>query len=156
MSVLEVGPNGIPSTYRQITRVLDIKWDTVGLDTSRYRGFTFRSKDEYRYPIADNAYDIVFSGQVLEHVKKIWVWIKELARVCKKDGYVITINPVSWAYHEAPVDCWRVYPEGMKALYEDAGLEVILSVFENLENMDNSVDTLTIGKKYDLIGSNSI
>lgn len=47
---------------------------------------------------------------------------------------MITINPVSWPYHEAPVDCWRVYPEGMRALYEEAGLEVELSAYECLES----------------------
>jgi hypothetical protein len=46
---------------------------------------------------------------------------------------VITINPVSWHYHEAPVDCWRIYPEGMKALADDAGLEVLLSTWESVE-----------------------
>jgi hypothetical protein len=46
---------------------------------------------------------------------------------------VITINPVSWVYHEAPIDCWRIYPEGMKALYEDASLTVLLSRWETLE-----------------------
>jgi hypothetical protein len=57
----------------------------------------------------------------------------ELARICKTGGTIITINPVSWPYHEAPVDCWRAYPEGMKALYEDSSLDVILSVWESLE-----------------------
>lgn len=147
MKVLEVGSNTPPSKYCRVIRNSDIKWDTLGLERARYKGLTFRSKDEYKYPLDDNSYDIVLSGQVLEHVKKIWIWIKELARVCNKGGYVITINPVSWAYHEAPVDCWRVYPEGMKALYDEAGLEVILSVFEGLEDIEHSVDTITIGKK---------
>ena len=46
---------------------------------------------------------------------------------------MITINPVSWVYHEAPVDCWRMFPEGMKALYEDASLSVVLSHWGSLE-----------------------
>jgi len=48
-------------------------------------------------------------------------------------GHVITIVPVSWNFHEAPIDCWRIYPEGMRALYEEAGLEVELCKFETLE-----------------------
>ena len=51
----------------------------------------------------------------------------------KPGGLIITINPVSWPYHEAPVDCWRAYPEGMMALYEDSGLEVVQSTWESLE-----------------------
>src|SRR6185503_10808704 len=57
----------------------------------------------------------------------IGVWIKELSRVCKPDGHVITVNPVSWPYHAIPIDCWRAYPEGMLALYAEGGLEVIVS-----------------------------
>ena len=70
---------------------------------------------------------------MIEHVRKIWLWISELTRVCKVGGLVSTINPVSWPYHEHPIDCWRAYPEGMRALYEDASLEVLLSIFESLE-----------------------
>ena len=72
---------------------------------------------------------------MIEHVRQIWVWIGELARVCKVGGVVVTINPVSWPYHEAPgvPDCWRAFPEGMKALYEHASLEVKFSSWESLE-----------------------
>jgi len=40
---------------------------------------------------------------------------------------------VSWPYHEAPVDCWRAYPEGIKALFEDSGFSIIVSKCECLE-----------------------
>jgi hypothetical protein len=59
--------------------------------------------------------------------------MKEVARVCKPGGLVITLNPTSWPYHEAPVDCWRIYPEGMRALSEECGLEVVVCEFECLE-----------------------
>jgi len=89
---------------------------------------------EYSYPIDSGVADVVVATNVMEHVRKPWVWIKELARVCKPGGYVITINPVSWPYHAYPVDCWRAYPEGMKALYEDAALTVLISSCESLED----------------------
>ena len=72
----------------------------------------------------------------MEHVKKLWVWIKEVARVSKKGGRVIMIAPTSWAYHPFPVDCWRIYSEGMRALYEEAGLAVELCKTETLEITD--------------------
>jgi hypothetical protein len=46
---------------------------------------------------------------------------------------VILINPVSAPFHEAPVDCWRVYPEGMRALLEDTNLRIIDTRFESWE-----------------------
>lgn len=75
----------------------------------------------------------MLSGNVIEHVRAIWRWLPEVARITKPGGLVITINPVSWPYHAYPTDCWRPYPDGMRALYEDAGLDVLTSTFESLE-----------------------
>jgi SAM-dependent methyltransferase len=131
-SVLEIGPDHLPSTYEKIVGDAASSWDY--LDIFDRPGLTHLAKNEYLFPIPDDSYDIVVSGNVLEHVRKIWVWIKELSRVCRPGGVVITVNPVSWPFHEAPVDCWRAYPDGMKALYEDADLEVRESVFDSLED----------------------
>jgi SAM-dependent methyltransferase len=129
--VLEIGPDGFPSAYRAVVDRGRLNWDT--LDVFQDARLTHVATSEYSFPIADASYDVVLSGQVIEHVRKPWVWMREVARVCKSQGVVITINPVSWPYHEAPIDCWRAYPEGMKALYEDACLDVLLSVWESLE-----------------------
>jgi SAM-dependent methyltransferase len=138
MRILEIGP-GWPSEYEaEINKAP--KWDTLDWGNS-----TFKLVSEYEFGLPSNTYDLVISGQVIEHVRKIWKWMPEAARVCKPGGIVITINPVSWPYHTAPYDCWRIYPDGARALYEDAGLHTILSVFESL---DGSVtDTITIGQK---------
>ena len=129
--VLEIGPDGFPSTYRSLTDEPSLTWHT--LDIYNNAQLTYSNSSEYSFPIPDNSYDIVVSGQVIEHVKRPWRWVPELARVTKPGGLVITINPVSWIYHEAPVDCWRIYPEGMRALYEDASLTVLTCVWESLE-----------------------
>jgi SAM-dependent methyltransferase len=131
IKVLEIGPDDFPSTYKTIVGNSCDHWDT--LDLQRDDRLTYVATSEYSFPIADHSYDIVLSGQVIGHVRKIWLWMKEVSRVCKIGGKVITINPVSWPYHEAPVDCWRIYPEGMKALCEEASLRVLHSSFESLE-----------------------
>lgn len=132
-SVLEIGPDKHPSTYGERIDFATGSWDTLDVVDRPDVPLTYVANSEYSFPIADNTYDIIFSGQVIEHVRKIWRWMPELARVCRPGGLVITINPVSWHYHEAPVDCWRIYPEGMTALCEDAGLEMVLSRFESVE-----------------------
>ena len=130
--VLEIGPDVSPSNYRKIADPTNaMTWDTV--DFPRDFPTTFTLTEEYHFPIPSDTYDVVLSGQVIEHVRKVWVWMKEVTRVCKPGGLVITINPVSWPYHEAPVDCWRIYPEGMRALCDDAGLDVVYCEFESLE-----------------------
>ena len=131
LSVLEIGPDAIPSTYRRLAGGRARTWDT--LDVHDGPELTYPAAGEYAFPIEDGSYDIVLSGQVIEHVPRIWLWLRELARVCRPEGVVITIIPVSWPYHEAPRDCWRAFPDGMTALYEDSSLEVLLSRWESLE-----------------------
>ena len=134
LRVLEVGPDGFPSAYRQKVEARSGRagaWDTLDLFVDSR--LTFVATSEYSFPIESETYDVVLSGQVIEHVRKPWVWIREIARVCKRGGTVITVNPVSWPYHEAPIDCWRVYPEGMRALYEEASIEVLSCDWGSLE-----------------------
>ena len=132
MRLLEVGPDTAPSGYFALGGAArPAVWDTA--DFPRDFPCTFTLSDEYRFPIDSDAYDVVLSGQVLEHVRMPWRWLPELARVCRPGGLVVTISPVSWPYHEAPVDCWRAHPEGMRSLYGDAGLDVLECACECLE-----------------------
>jgi SAM-dependent methyltransferase len=131
MKILEIGPDMFPASYQKLMNHLSLEWHTL----DRYDGpsLTFANAGEHSFPIPDESYDITLSGQVIKHVRKPWKWIPELARVTRSGGLVITISPVSWTYHEAPVDCWRIYPDGMNALCEEAALSVELSVWESLE-----------------------
>lgn len=131
MKVLEIGPNRIPSSYCESVGNSELTWDTLDIYSSEE--LTYANSKEHKFAVTADSYDIVLSGQVIEHVRKIWVWIKEVERVCKPGGVVIIISPVSWPYHEAPIDCWRIYPEGMKALLEETSLEVLHCKFESLE-----------------------
>ena len=129
--ILEIGPDAVPSTYRRLSDDLSPVWHT--LDITGNPELTYPNSSEHAFAIPDESYDVVISAQVIEHVRRPWKWLREVARVTRVGGLVITINPVSWIYHEAPIDCWRIYPEGMKALYEDAALTVLLSRWESLE-----------------------
>ena len=131
MKILEIGPDAFPSTYRKMVSAPDLVWET--LDISSSPNLTYSGSDLYHFPVAENEYDIVLSGQVIEHVAHIWRWMAELARVTRPGGCVITVNPVSWPYHKSPIDCWRIYTEGMKALYEDSGLVMEKAFWGSLE-----------------------
>ena len=136
--VLEIGPLGFPSAYQKIINNPAITWHTIDFEGSNFidtavSKLTYKLESAYHFPVEDESYDIVLSGQVIEHVGKIWMWLKELKRVTKINGIIITINPVSWPYHEAPIDCWRIFPAGIKALAEEVELNVELCLFESLE-----------------------
>jgi len=131
LRVLEIGPDAFPSTLQQLLSPAPRAWDTI--DLYRDPRLTFTAKSENEFPVVSDVYDVVISANVLEHVRRTWLWMKEVARVCRPGGLVVTITPVSWPYHEAPIDCCRVYPEALRALYEDAGLEVTICRFESIE-----------------------
>jgi SAM-dependent methyltransferase len=136
--VLEIGPDGDPSTFCREAG-LPPRWESADLAEQAGAWSVDSSKasilmpNEYEIPVPDGSYDVVFSAQVAEHVQEIWTWMRELARVTKPGGQVITISPISWTYHEAPVDCWRMYPAGMGALSRFAGLAVEHSWWGSLE-----------------------
>jgi len=136
--VLEVGPDKIPTTLQDIAHGPGVHWDLLDLYASEH--LQVRAISEYEYPIADGTYDFVVAANVLEHVRKPWVWIRELARITRGDGYVILTNPVSYPYHEQPIDCWRAYPEGMMALFDEAGIEVVVNRCETHETISSKRD----------------
>ena len=126
-SILDVGsmnchPNrGAGSTYKELFDSAEY----TGLDLDAGPNVDIVASVPYVWPIADCSFDVVISGQCLEHVEAPWFWIKEVARVCQSPGLVIVIAPWRWAEHKRPVDCWRILPDGMKFLLEYAGLEVV-------------------------------
>jgi SAM-dependent methyltransferase len=136
--VLEIGPAGLPSDYQKIVNNDSITWHGLDIYTD-FIGEAFKnenfilSKNAYSFPISENTYDIVLSGQVICNVAKVWRWMEELSRIVKPGGYIITIAPVSWPNNLSPIDCWRVYPDGLNALYEDFNLNTIISLFDSLE-----------------------
>lgn len=136
--VLEIGADGAPSTFCREAGNPE-RWDTAdlaaeaGLWSGDQSRATILMSSEYEVPVADNTYDVVFSAQVVEHVREMWTWMKELGRITKPGGRVITISPISWPYHEAPIDCWRIYPAGMEAVCGWAGLSIEHSWWGSLE-----------------------
>jgi SAM-dependent methyltransferase len=131
LKVLEIGPDEFPSTYQKCSGRVGRQWDTIDLNENEQ--LTYTTKDPYNFPIPSDTYDAVVSGNVIEHVPRIWTWMCEIARITKPGGLVITGAPCSWPYHTAPYDCWRIYPDGMRALCEDANLRIEFVTWGSLE-----------------------
>jgi len=127
-SILDVGsqdvsvPNDymnalISGSYRKIFEDNPL-WSYKGLDMVLGKNVDIIAPT-IPWPISDNSYDLVISGQTLEHTKAPWLWIKEIERVCKPGGLIIIIAPWQWDQHRYPVDCWRILPDGMTYLLGD-------------------------------------
>jgi SAM-dependent methyltransferase len=137
------GPNFEHYTYKSLfTRP---GWKYTGIDLVLGLNVDTVIKDEHHWlEIPDNSYDVVVSGQAIEHVRYPWVWIREVYRVLKTGGLCCIIGPSAGWIHRYPIDCWRIHPDGMQALADWAGLKV-------LEAYDNTqlpwIDSVLIGRK---------
>ena len=139
--VLEVGPN-----FDNLMVLPHKIWDTT--DIVYNPRLTFQCRENY-IPVSTESYDIVYATNVMEHVRMPWEWIVELARVCVRGGLVILVVPATWPYHPDPIDCWRVYCDGMEALLRHANLIPVMAVTEGERHWFRSpvLDTIGIGRK---------
>jgi len=75
-------------------------------------------------PFEDKSFDTVLNIQVLEHTPRPGALVREMSRVLKDDGLLIVSAPFDFRLHEQPHDYFRYTPHGLRALCEEAGLEV--------------------------------
>ena len=70
-------------------------------------------------------YDIIISGQCLEHVEYPWLTFQEMNNVLTIGGICCITVPSRGPIHRYPVDCYRFLPDGMEALGKYVGWEVV-------------------------------
>lgn len=124
LRIADVGSYDVNGTYRDIfTRP---SWNYTGFDLEAGPNVdvVLSTAEDWKLEPADiGAFDVVVSGQVLEHVRRPWLWIQQLVKLSKVGGLIWICAPNSWGYHEFPIDCWRIWPDGMRALFEDVGIQ---------------------------------
>ena len=114
-------------------------WEFIGMDLVAGNNVDIVSDYPYNYPFEDNEFDIVISGNTLEHVKDTHKFIKELNRIT--NNLLCVIVPNRRPEHKYPVDCWRVFPDGMRFLCEE-----IVDMYI-LECRLYNEDTICVAKK---------
>lgn len=113
LKVLDIGSTDVNGSYKNLfhkgARYL-------GLDLAKGNNVDIVLKNPYEFPISSNSMDLVISGQAFEHIEFFWrAWL-EMVRVTKEGGYIFLIAPSRGPEHRYPVDCWRFYPDGYRAL----------------------------------------
>jgi SAM-dependent methyltransferase len=109
-------------THRSLLE--DYDTDYVGTDVRKRNNVDVVMRQPYRIPLKSNSFDVVLSGQVFEHVPFFWASLLEIARVMKPRGYFFVTQP-SRGHEHGAYDCWRVYPDGMRAMAAWARLDLI-------------------------------
>jgi len=125
IKILDVGSYGVNGTYKEIFAD-STKYAYTGLDVNPGPNVDYVPSNPYEWPeFEDDAFDVIVSGQAFEHIEYPWLIIQEMARVLKKNGLICIVAPSRGPEHKYPVDCWRYYPDGLRALAKWANLQVL-------------------------------
>jgi 2-polyprenyl-3-methyl-5-hydroxy-6-metoxy-1,4-benzoquinol methylase len=120
--VLDVGSMGVNGTYKPLFAFADY----VGMDIAPGPNVDVVPADPYDWvELPDAGFDVIISGQALEHVEFPWLVVEQMARKLKPGGQVFLIVPSRGPQHRFPVDCYRYYPDGLRALAKWCGLTVL-------------------------------
>jgi SAM-dependent methyltransferase len=140
LKVLDVGSRDVNGTYRAM--IVERGWQYTGLDIEAGGNVDVVSADPYGYPFPDGAFDLVISGQTMEHVEDLRAWVIELARVLKPGGRLCIVTVWAMFLHDYPGDCWRIMPDGMQWLFNQTG---VLTDYDIRRVSDNGISGDIVG-----------
>jgi len=112
--VLDVGSLDLNGSLKQLFD--DKKYEYIGVDIAHGKNVNIVLKDPYKYPFADNEFDVVVSTSCFEHNEMFWLSFNEMVRSTKNGGFMFISAPYKDGPHPNPVDCWRFLVDGYKAL----------------------------------------
>lgn len=151
LNILDLGSRVVPDqselgSYRQLCA--NKKWRYTGADIAEGENVDIIITNGYKFPFNDEEFDVVISGQTIEHVDYPWVWFIEMKRVLKQGGICCIIAPAVIEEHRYPIDTFRYYPDGMRALARWSELEILeVERIAFTEDGIKEEDTYLIAKK---------
>jgi len=79
-------------------RLLSDHWEKWGLDLERHPDLPEEVKFvvsdlEQPFPVADNYFDLVFAGEIIEHVRATTVFLERCCRALKPGGWLMLTTP---------------------------------------------------------------
>ena len=154
LEVLDFGSQVVDEQGRSYRELFDDpSWHYRGLDIVAGHNVDVAVDDPYAWDaIPADSIDVVVSGQAFEHVEYFWASMFEIVRVLKPGGLATIIAPAGGFEHRYPVDCWRFYPDGARAIAGYVGCEVV-DVFTDWQHGEWD-DTILVARKpeWDLDG----
>jgi len=121
--IFDLGSCDINGSYRPFFG--EPSWNYRGMDREPGPNVDIVLDDPYRWRMLHSrCADVVISGQAFEHIEYFWITMLEIARVLKPGGLCCLIAPSGGYEHRYPVDCWRFYGDGFRALARFARLDV--------------------------------
>ncbi len=122
--ILDLGSLDINGSYRLF---FDFPaWTYKGIDMAPGKNVDIVLQDPYRWQgVKSNSADVVISGQAFEHIEFFWLTALEIFRVLKPGGLCCLIAPSGGPEHRFPVDCWRFFTDGFRAIARFVSMEIL-------------------------------
>lgn len=122
--VLDVGSYDVNGNYRMLFSGMDVEY--IGLDVAAGPNVDYVPKNSYKWDeLEDESFDFVISANAFEHIEYPWLTICEIYKKLKKGGFACILAPNSIHEHRYPVDCYRYFSDGFRALAKWGGFDVI-------------------------------
>lgn len=120
--ILDIGGRGLENdrSYRAIFP----NYTYYVADIQSGLGVTHVMPGPYTLPFHDNYFDLVVSGQMLEHCSNPFKSVLEMKRILKPGSFIVLIAPSAGPRHDKQ-DCWRFMDDAWKAIADDVGLILI-------------------------------
>lgn len=115
----------------------DYDVDYIGADVAAGPNVDLVMKKPYRIPLKSNSVDVVMTNQVFEHIPFPWASFLEMSRVVKPNGFIFVVAPSRGGRHGI-TDCWRYYPDSMRALAAFARMNLRESYVDMPPTLPNS------------------
>jgi len=147
MTIYDIGSYDVNGSYKDIVERMKFK-QYLGMDTRDGPNVDvglpiLEHCDKSTWGKTIPPCDVLISGQCLEHVFDMFKWMTNVASLVNHLGIAIIIAPWRFEEHRFPIDCWRIFPDGMRGLLEYAGFDVL-----EVGKDDIQPDCWGVGKKY--------
>lgn len=144
-TVVDIGSYDVNGSYKE--HFDDPAWKYVGVDLEAGPNVDVVLESPYRLPFATGSIDVLVSGQAIEHMDYFWLSWLEMVRVTAPGGLIFLLAPSRGPEHRYPVDCWRFYPDGFRALAQWGGADLVEATtdWEPDEDPDSALWGDTVG-----------
>lgn len=147
LRILDIGSFDKNGDYNYGLILNEENWTYEGLDLKEGNNVDIVVEDPYDWKEIENkTYDVIVSGQSLEHNEFFWLTLKEIDRVLKPGGIMCLIAPSSGPIHRNPYDCWRFTEKGMESMAKYIDFKILESGTNN-SNENPWNDSHVIAKK---------
>lgn len=124
VKVLDIGSYSVNGNYKILFNGTQVQY--TGMDINRGPNVDLVVSDPYDWKeIEDESYDYMISGNAFEHIEYPWLTIEQMYKKLKPDGFICILTPFAHVEHRYPVDCYRYFSDGLKALAKWGKFKVI-------------------------------